>query len=118
MVSLLDDSVEEPATSTTCSGISNAKAHASIRSAAVLRSIPFAIPFEKRVNVFQALILRDKQPGRVADHRFSFGFFDQPSKQVTIRRDRVAKDGFDKLGQANLKQRLRIQFIDKFGNEE
>lgn len=38
--------------------------------------------------------------------------------RVTIRRDRVAQDGFDRLNGINLKRPLQITFVDQWGNEE
>lgn len=37
---------------------------------------------------------------------------------VTIRRGSVAQDGFDHLGDADLKNPIQIVFIDQFGAEE
>ena len=38
--------------------------------------------------------------------------------KVDIRRANVASDGFDKLGNVNLKEPISITFIDKFGQPE
>lgn len=38
--------------------------------------------------------------------------------RVSVRRGHVAQDGFDKLGNVNLKGLIEIQFIDKFGQVE
>jgi ubiquitin-protein ligase E3 C len=35
-----------------------------------------------------------------------------------VRRGHVAEDGFDKLGDANLKHPIEITFIDQFGEKE
>ncbi|KAJ7472758.1 HECT-domain-containing protein [Mycena latifolia] len=38
--------------------------------------------------------------------------------QITVRRESIAQDGFDRLRDADLKGRIGITFIDKFGEEE
>jgi len=37
---------------------------------------------------------------------------------VHVRRGNVAEDGFDKLGDVDLKKPIEITFIDQFGQEE
>ena len=38
--------------------------------------------------------------------------------KVTVRRGMVAQDGFDRLGDTDLKGTISITFIDQFGQEE
>ncbi|KAI0739767.1 hypothetical protein C8Q80DRAFT_1050753, partial [Daedaleopsis nitida] len=38
--------------------------------------------------------------------------------RVTIQREHVAQDGFDRLAEGDLKAPTAITFIDQFGNEE
>lgn len=38
--------------------------------------------------------------------------------RVQVRRGSVAQDGFDRLGEADLKAPIEITFIDQFGQEE
>jgi ubiquitin-protein ligase E3 C len=38
--------------------------------------------------------------------------------QITVHRERIAQDGFDRLRDVDLKGRIGITFIDKFGEEE
>jgi ubiquitin-protein ligase E3 C len=38
--------------------------------------------------------------------------------RVQVRRGNIAEDGFDKLGDVNLKSPIEITFIDQFGQEE
>ena len=78
----------------------------------VLNNIPFAIPFEARVNIFRAFIRNDKH-SIGADTR---SFFRRT--RATVRRGHVAEDGFDKLGDADLKHPIEITFIDQFGEKE
>ncbi|KAJ3917427.1 HECT-domain-containing protein [Lentinula edodes] len=73
----------------------------------VLNNIPFAIPFHVRVAIFRNFIHMD-----LAGRRTS------RSQTVTIRRGSVAQDGFDHLGDADLKNPIQIVFIDQFGAEE
>ncbi|KAG9045954.1 hypothetical protein FS837_005354 [Tulasnella sp. UAMH 9824] len=81
----------------------------------VLNNIPFAIPFNVRVEIFRDFVANDMarvdapgpDGGAVGYH-------------CTIRRDHIAKDGYDTLNGLGpkLKRRIRITFIDQFGNEE
>src|SRR6266702_6123350 len=63
-------------------------------------SIPFAIPFEARVNIFQYFIVNDKH-----NIRTDIRSFDQfhSCTRATVHRGLVAEDGFDKHGKVNLK---------------
>ncbi|KAI9443566.1 HECT-domain-containing protein [Lactarius indigo] len=81
----------------------------------VLNNIPFAIPFEARVNIFRSFVVNDKRNFRT-DIR-SFEEF-RSRTHATVRRGHVAEDGFDKLADANLKRPIGITFIDQFGEEE
>ncbi|KAG8973411.1 hypothetical protein FRC05_008802 [Tulasnella sp. 425] len=81
----------------------------------VLNNIPFAIPFNVRVEIFREFVANDMarvdapgpDGGAVGYH-------------CTIRRSHIAKDGYDTLNGLGdkLKRRIRITFIDQFGNEE
>lgn len=39
-------------------------------------------------------------------------------QRIVVRRGQVASDGFDKLGNTNLKGLIQIVFVDQFGNAE
>ena len=78
----------------------------------VLNNIPFAIPFEARVKIFRTFIENDRH-SIGADVRS----FHQRTR-ATVRRGHVAEDGFDKLGDANLKHSIEITFKDQFGENE
>ncbi|KAH9979885.1 hypothetical protein BGW80DRAFT_1271015 [Lactifluus volemus] len=78
----------------------------------VLNNIPFAIPFEARVKIFRSFIRNDK--GTAGSRSYSF----HSRTRATVRRGHVAEDGFDKLGDANLKEYIEISFIDQFGEKE
>ncbi|KII83229.1 hypothetical protein PLICRDRAFT_180633 [Plicaturopsis crispa FD-325 SS-3] len=89
----------------------------------VLHNIPFAIPFEVRVGVFRHFVANDMlSRGRLESygggrmhqvHNWGAG-----RTHVSVRRGNVAQDGFDKLGEADLKSPVEITFIDQFGQEE
>lgn len=81
----------------------------------MLNNIPFAIPFEARVNIFRSFILNDKR--NIGTDVRSYDEF-RGRTHVTVRRGHVAEDGFDKLGDANLKRPIGITFIDQFGEAE
>ncbi|KAI9447283.1 hypothetical protein BJY52DRAFT_1428505 [Lactarius psammicola] len=87
---------------------------AAIRSA-VLNNIPFAIPFEGRVNIFRSFVVNDKRS--IGTDIRSFDEF-RSRTHATVRRGHVAEDGFDKLAEANLKRPIGITFINQFGEEE
>lgn len=81
----------------------------------VLNNIPFAIPFNVRVEIFRDFIANDMA------HVDAAGPNGGPiGYHCTIRRDHIAKDGYDALNSLGpkLKRRIRITFIDQFGNEE
>ncbi len=82
----------------------------------VLHNIPFAIPFEARVNIFRSFINNDKQSLR--SDVYVFDEFRHSRTNATVRRGHVAEDGFDKLADTNLKQPIQITFIDQFGEKE
>jgi len=88
----------------------------------LLNNIPFVIPFETRVSVFRQLIYNDRQrEANLSRTTFRDPFMRQPGQKATIRRGHVADDGFQllhNLGGHGMKQRLQIQFLDEFGNEE
>ncbi|KAH9054061.1 HECT-domain-containing protein [Lactarius deliciosus] len=68
----------------------------------VLNNIPFAIPFEARVNIFRSANFRP----------------DIRSFEEFRSRTHATVHGFDKLADANLKRPIGITFIDQFGEEE
>ncbi|KAL1745181.1 HECT-domain-containing protein [Schizophyllum fasciatum] len=82
----------------------------------VLNNIPFAIPFEVRVSIFRHFVANDMLGRGRTVNRYAFG----PGQRTRaeIRRGRVAEDGFDRLGDADLKAPLEISFIDQFGEPE
>jgi ubiquitin-protein ligase E3 C len=82
----------------------------------ILNNIPFAIPFEVRVSIFRHFVLNDMAGRGTLRHR-GFGPFGHKAR-VQVRRGMVAQDGFDRLGEVDLKAPIEITFIDQFGQEE
>ncbi|KAJ7081832.1 HECT-domain-containing protein [Mycena belliarum] len=81
----------------------------------ILHNIPFSIPFSTRVEVFRSFIYSDVMSRqRNPEDMYSMG----GRLQITVRRESIAQDGFDRLRDADLKGRIGITFIDKFGEEE
>ncbi|KAL1664383.1 HECT-domain-containing protein [Schizophyllum commune] len=82
----------------------------------VLNNVPFAIPFEVRVSIFRHFVANDMMARGRSASRYAYG----PGQRTRaeIRRGRVAEDGFDRLGDADLKAPLEITFIDQFGEPE
>ncbi|KAF9456890.1 hypothetical protein BDZ94DRAFT_1274548 [Collybia nuda] len=90
----------------------------------VLNNIPFAIPFSVRVSIFRNFVLNDMM-ARAASSGSNHPVFagsgwmgGNGRTRVQVRRGSVAQDGFDRLGDADLKAPIEIAFIDQFGAEE
>lgn len=84
----------------------------------VLNNIPFAIPFEARVAIFRNFVMSDMM-SREGQHAMFFrGLRGNGRERVQVRRGMVAQDGFDRLGEVDLKAPIEITFIDQFGQEE
>eukprot|EP00457_Paulinella_chromatophora_P000545 gb/GEZN01000545.1/.p1 GENE.gb/GEZN01000545.1/~~gb/GEZN01000545.1/.p1 ORF type:complete len:1289 (-),score=222.03 gb/GEZN01000545.1/:324-3647(-) len=82
----------------------------------LLQRVPFVLPFDFRVRVFSFFIEQDKSEERDAGLAFARGH----GARVSIRRDWVLEDGFDKLNPigSKLKGRVQVTFIDKNGVQE
>jgi hypothetical protein len=89
---------------------------------ALLAEVPFVIPFERRVELLYRLIEDDKQRWENGDfgQAISFAQHGLGGAHVSIRRNRLLVDGFDKLNGLGplLKGRVRISFIDEHGLPE
>lgn len=88
-----------------------------VRTLTLLREIPFVVPFNNRVVVFQSLIYKDKaeQQGELAH------FMQGPSIQISVRRNYLYEDAFDKLSPENepeLRLKMRVQLVNTAGLEE
>lgn len=82
----------------------------------MLNNIPFAIPFDVRVSIFRSFIHND-----ASNHGYNLrghgGMWSAPTR-VVVRRGKIAEDGFNKLGDVDLKGSIAITFIDQWGQEE
>lgn len=88
-----------------------------VRTLTLLREIPFVVPFNNRVMVFQSLIYKDKaeQQGELTH------FMQGPSIQISVRRNYLYEDAFDKLSPENepeLRLKMRVQLVNTVGLEE
>ncbi|XP_066897845.1 ubiquitin-protein ligase E3C isoform X4 [Kogia breviceps] len=84
------------------------------RRLAILTELPFVVPFEERVKIFQRLIYADKQEVQ-GDGPFLDGI------NVTIRRNYIYEDAYDKLSPENepdLKKRIRVHLLNAHGLDE
>ncbi|XP_074222741.1 ubiquitin-protein ligase E3C isoform X1 [Camelus bactrianus] len=84
------------------------------RQLAILTELPFVVPFEERVKIFQRLIYADKQDVQ-GDGPFLDGI------NVTIRRNYIYEDAYDKLSPENepdLKKRIRVHLLNAHGLDE
>ncbi|XP_033208401.1 ubiquitin-protein ligase E3C [Belonocnema kinseyi] len=88
-----------------------------VRTLTLLREIPFVVPFSDRVIVLQSLIYRDKldQQGELTH------FMQGPSIQISVRRNYLYEDAFDKLSPENepeMRLKMRVQLVNTAGLEE
>ncbi|XP_026536714.1 ubiquitin-protein ligase E3C isoform X2 [Notechis scutatus] len=84
------------------------------RQLAILTELPFVVPFEERVKIFQRLIYADKQEVQ-GEGSFLDGI------NVTIRRNYIYEDAYDKLSPENepdLKKRIRVHLLNAHGLDE
>eukprot|EP00062_Callorhinchus_milii_P022092 gi/632979508/ref/XP_007906509.1/ PREDICTED: ubiquitin-protein ligase E3C [Callorhinchus milii] len=84
------------------------------RHLAILTELPFVVPFEERVKIFQRLIFADKQEIQ-GEGPFLDGI------NVTIRRNYIYEDAYDKLSPENetdLRKRIRVHLLNAHGLDE
>ncbi|XP_041737018.1 ubiquitin-protein ligase E3C [Coregonus clupeaformis] len=84
------------------------------RHLAILTELPFVVPFEERVKIFQRLIYADKRDIQ-GDGPLLDGII------VTIRRNYIYEDAYDKLSPENepdLKKRVRVHLLNAHGLDE
>ncbi|KAG6914062.1 hypothetical protein DXG01_002698 [Tephrocybe rancida] len=84
----------------------------------ILNRIPFALPFATRVSVFRSFVLNDAMSRNSGWGRWGAGGGGERRQRVQVRRGSVAQDGFDRLGEADLKRSVEIVFVDQWGGEE
>lgn len=69
------------------------------------------------MSIFREFVERDMVAFAGSTSRYARAH--QSSRErVVVRRGSVATDGFDRLGNANLKGLIEITFVDRFGNDE
>ena len=80
----------------------------------LLNNIPFVVPFEQRVEIFRMFVQNDKKRNNIEE------MYVRPKASVTVRRDHMFEDGFASLNalDVELKNKVAISFVDKFGLEE
>ena len=78
----------------------------------VLNNIPFAIPFDVRVGIFRQFVLNDMHTRGFSEWR------GRGTHRVTIRRNHISQDGFDRLAEVDLRAPIAITFVDQWGQEE
>uniref|UniRef100_A0A8C4X6B0 Ubiquitin-protein ligase E3C n=1 Tax=Erpetoichthys calabaricus TaxID=27687 RepID=A0A8C4X6B0_ERPCA len=84
------------------------------RQLAILTELPFVVPFEERVKIFQRLIYADKRDVQ-GDGPFLDGI------NITIRRNYIYEDAYEKLSPENepdLKKRIRVHLLNAHGLDE
>lgn len=93
----------------------------------ILNNIPFAIPFAVRVTIFRHFVVNDMMIARGSMNYSEWTSRLDPllrgvragrKTRVQIRRETILQDGFDRLGEIDLKAPIEITFIDRFGQEE
>ncbi|KAF9522169.1 HECT-domain-containing protein [Crepidotus variabilis] len=93
----------------------------------ILNNIPFSIPFEVRVSIFRHFVVNDMMARGSMESHGSWNSRADPffrrrghdsKTRVQVRRGMVSQDGFDRLGDVDLKGPIEISFIDQFGQEE
>ncbi|XP_077981688.1 ubiquitin-protein ligase E3C-like [Glandiceps talaboti] len=88
------------------------------RQLTILTELPFVVPFEERVKIFQGLLIKDKeefQGGELSN------FLTGPVIDIVIRRNYIYEDAFDKLRPENepdLKKKMRVQLVNFQGLNE
>ncbi|CAF4402730.1 unnamed protein product [Rotaria socialis] len=88
-----------------------------LRVLTVLKQIPFVIPFDKRVQVFNMLIHQNKSEQQVGADFLQSG----SSVNIRVRRGYIYEDAFDKLSpqnEPNLRRKFRVSFINAAGLDE
>ena len=77
----------------------------------LLKRVPFAVPFETRVRIFHEKVQADRRDHQAADGR---------GRWLRIRRNFLFEDAMERMEPlgADIKDRLRVQFVDIHGIEE
>nr|CAH8869096.1 unnamed protein product [Trichobilharzia regenti] len=89
-----------------------------IRQVLLLKEVPFVIPFEKRVKLFQVLVNSNANQNHL-DRMYNS--FNQPEVFIVVRRTHLYEDAFEKLSKENepdLRPRLKVRFLNQIGLAE
>lgn len=68
-----------------------------VRTATLLQELPFLVPFQERVMIFQTIVMNDKLEHQGEAAAFLHG----PSIQISVRRNYLYEDAFDRLSPDN-----------------
>ncbi|XP_061191365.1 ubiquitin-protein ligase E3C-like [Saccostrea echinata] len=88
-----------------------------VKNLVILTELPFVVSFEERVKILQKLIQNDREENQGDAHNFLTG----PSINVSIRRNYIYEDAYDKLSpenEPNLKLKMRVQLMNAAGLDE
>ncbi|WWC86828.1 uncharacterized protein L201_001707 [Kwoniella dendrophila CBS 6074] len=80
----------------------------------LLNNLPMSVPFQTRLEVFRKFIESDQR-------RLGIDYHSRRQRNYAkIRRNHIARDGFDELGDLGpaLKSRIEITFVDQYGLTE
>lgn len=88
-----------------------------VRTATLLQELPFLVPFEERVWIFQVIVMSDKSElqGEVS------AFLHGPSIQISVRRNYLYEDAFEKLSSENepeMRLKMRVELVNRAGLNE
>jgi len=126
----MDDGVDEPASisANDAGGDELANTFRDPKMARVLTYIPQAMPFSRRVNLFNSLLEADKvrtQDETVALRQMMMNFedgqvIDNGRERVTIRRDLLYSDSKQLLNELGkrLRKKVQVTFVNKHGQQE
>ncbi|XP_035826355.1 ubiquitin-protein ligase E3C isoform X2 [Aplysia californica] len=92
-------------------------ANRDVRNLVILTELPFVVPFLERVKILQNLIVVDKQDNQGELTNFGIG----PSIVISIRRNFIYEDAFEKLSpenEPNLKKKMRVSLLNAAGLDE
>jgi len=90
----------------------------SARGMAVLRHIPFSVPFLQRVKIFQRILNQDKGESRDPINDF---MNPNASSVITVNRKYLYQDAYDQLSQErapDIKRKIRVKMINTQGLDE
>eukprot|EP00795_Rhopilema_esculentum_P004622 gene4622-20896_t len=88
------------------------------RSMAILRHIPFSVPFLQRVQIFQRILNQDKDDSHDPAADLSMR---NPSSFITVNRKYLYQDAYDQLSQErapDIKKKIRVKMINAQGLDE